>query len=107
VAQGSGISSGAYAGTRAVDIHQICGSESRVDDFDGEFQPLQLRMRDRWVNIARAFLRRDPLPPVELIQVGECYFVWDGHHRISVARSIGQRYIDAEIIMLRARQPVR
>jgi hypothetical protein len=31
------------------------------------------------------------LAPVELIQDGESYFVRDGHHRISVARALGQR----------------
>jgi hypothetical protein len=34
---------------------------------------------------------------VELIQVGECYFVRDGHHRISVARALGQHAIDVEV----------
>jgi hypothetical protein len=34
---------------------------------------------------------------VELIQVGDLYFVRDGHHRISVARAWGQATIDAEV----------
>jgi len=38
-----------------------------------------------------------PLPPVELVQVGDVYFVRDGHHRISVARTVGQRDIEAEV----------
>jgi len=37
------------------------------------------------------------LPQVELIQLGEAYFVRDEHHRISVARSLGQKDIDAEV----------
>jgi hypothetical protein len=37
------------------------------------------------------------LPPVCLIQVGDVYFVRDGHHRISVAKVMGQEQIDAEI----------
>jgi hypothetical protein len=32
-----------------------------------------------------------------LIQVGEAYFVRDGHHRISVARAFGYKTIEAEI----------
>jgi ParB-like chromosome segregation protein Spo0J len=35
------------------------------------------------------------LPPIEVIQIGEHYFVNDGHHRISVARALGIAYIDA------------
>jgi hypothetical protein len=38
-----------------------------------------------------------PLPPVELIQTGETYFVVDGHHRISVAKAFGEQSIDAEV----------
>jgi hypothetical protein len=37
------------------------------------------------------------MPPVELIRVGDVYFVRDGHHRVSVARALGQAYIDAEV----------
>jgi hypothetical protein len=34
-----------------------------------------------------------------LIQVGDDYFVRDGHHRISVARAFGREQIDAEVIV--------
>jgi hypothetical protein len=37
------------------------------------------------------------LPPVVLVQVGDVYFVRDGHHRISVARALGQLDIEAEV----------
>jgi hypothetical protein len=37
------------------------------------------------------------LPPVELVQVGDVYFVRDEHHRISVARTLGQLDIEAEV----------
>jgi hypothetical protein len=38
-----------------------------------------------------------PLPPVSLIQVGDRFYVRDGHHRVSVARALGQQYIEADI----------
>jgi hypothetical protein len=34
-----------------------------------------------------------------LIQIGDTYFVRDGHHRISVAQALGQKEIEAEIIV--------
>jgi hypothetical protein len=37
------------------------------------------------------------LPPVALIQVGDVYFVRDGHHRISVARALGRNQIEAKV----------
>lgn len=89
-----------YAGVRAVPIDQIRGSEGRTADFDASFNPLSRRSRFRWQNIAQAALQDVPLPPVELIQVGDVYFVRDGHHRISVARHLGQTAIDAEVIVL-------
>ena len=37
------------------------------------------------------------LPPVQLIRVGETFFVQDGHHRVSVARARGELDIEAEV----------
>lgn len=80
-----------------IPLSRIVGSEGRVGDFDRAFYPLNDHTRDRWINIAAA--RRDgaALPPVELIQVGDGYYVRDGHHRISVARASGQREIEGWI----------
>jgi hypothetical protein len=87
-----------YKGVQFVKINQILGSEGRIKDFDKFFNPIHERTRSRWVNIARIRMSGSELPPVELIQVGEIYFVRDGHHRISVARAIGEDFIDAEVI---------
>lgn len=88
-----------YAGLREVPIVQIKGSEGRCGDFDRSFHPLKDHNRARWLRVAAARQRGKTLPPVELIQVGGVYFVRDGHHRISVARSVGQRDIEAEVII--------
>ena len=37
------------------------------------------------------------MPPVELLKVGDIYFVRDGHHRVSVARALGRADIDAYV----------
>ncbi len=86
-----------YGGVRAVAIDQICGSLGRTEDFDSAFHPLDDRVRDRWVAVAMVRFEGLPLDSVQLIRVGCCYFVQDGHHRISVARALGQVTIDAEI----------
>ena len=88
-----------YAGTRPVRISQIRGSEGRCRDFDQEFNPRSEKNLGRWISVAQAKLRGVVLPPVALIQVGDTYFVRDGHHRISVAHALGEEYIDAEIIL--------
>ena len=84
-------------GTRVVSIDQIKGSEGRSQDFDAKFRPLQRYNRDRWLDVAAAIHLGKALPPVDLIQVGEKYYVRDGHHRISVAKAQGQLSIEATI----------
>jgi hypothetical protein len=86
-----------YLGVQTVLIEQICGSEDRSADFDALFYPRQGHSRERWESIAAARMMGLVLPPVELIQVGDGYFVRDGHHRISVARALGEQYIEAEV----------
>ncbi len=86
-----------YGGIKPVSIEKICGSMGRSTDFDHHFNPLSDRIRGRWVGVATARLQNIPLPPVSLIQIRDYYFVVDGHHRISVARALGETAIDAEI----------
>lgn len=86
-----------YAGVRLVAIDQIRGSEGRCSDFDADFRPLKCHNQRRWVGIALARQQDVALPLVELIQIGDIYYVRDGHHRISVARMLGQREIEAEV----------
>lgn len=85
------------AGVQTVSLEKIQGSEGRSDDFDGTFHPLRSHLRERWIGVAAARLAGKPLPPVSLVQVGNVYFVRDGHHRISVARALGQHDIEAEV----------
>jgi hypothetical protein len=93
-------------GSRTVPIEQIRGSQERASDFDRDFNPLQNHTRDRWVSIAVARQRGKALPPVSLVQVGDLYFVLDGHHRISVARALGQRDIEARVTVWQVEGPL-
>lgn len=95
-----------HAGTRQVPLAKVRGSEGRGQDFDAEFRPLRLGIRDRWVSVAVARLMGVTLSPVKLVQVGDDYYVRDGHHRISVARALGEEYVDADLIVWDVVQPV-
>jgi hypothetical protein len=88
-----------YAGIDMVPVCQICGTEGRSVDFDRDFNPLQDNNRERWLSIAGAWERGKKLPPVALIRVDDVYFVRDGHHRISVAQALGQRHIQAKVMV--------
>jgi len=95
-----------YGGTQTVPLARIRGSADRCRDFDDQFRPLQGRNESRWLRIAIAQQLRVPLPPVALIQIGDLYFVQDGHHRVSVARAMGQHEIDAEVVVWEAAGPL-
>jgi hypothetical protein len=84
-----------HRGLYAVPLNKIVGSVNRYLDFDRAFFPRQIRTRDRWLSIDRAYYNGLILPPVELLKVGEMYFVSDGHHRVSVARVWEQEFVDA------------
>jgi hypothetical protein len=82
----------------SVPLDQIVGSESRSEDFDRHFNPLKINNRERWIGIAIAHRAGVALPPIELVQEGDHFYVRDGHHRISVMRSLGQIQIEARIV---------
>ena len=100
------LNSSSYAGIKSVPIHNIHGTEGKSGDFDSQFHPIHERSRDRWVSVAMARCEGIGLPAVELIQIGESYFVRDGHHRISVARSMGQEQIDAYVTVWQVAGPL-
>lgn len=94
------------AGLQTVAIAQILGSEGRSADFDRNFCPLRDHNRERWLGIARARHQGKALPPVRLVRIGDVYFVRDGHHRISVARALGQEAIEARVTIWRVSGPL-
>jgi len=88
-----------YVGVQKVPLGQILGSASqgRGQDFDVNFRPQRANVKERCQGIVAARQRGVKLPPVVLVQVGNIYFVEDGHHRISVAHSWGEQEIEAEV----------
>ena len=85
-------------GLQIVPIDAIRGSIGRAADIDADFHPKNENTRDRWLSIATAVIRGDALPPVNVVQVGDQYYVQDGNHRVSVFRAIGQDFVDAEVV---------
>ncbi len=89
-----------YKGMQVVPIAQIVGSEGRYRDFNRSFLPRRESLRRRWTSVDRAHLSDVILPPIKLYEIGGVYFVRDGNHRVSVARSQGVQSIDAEVTSL-------
>jgi hypothetical protein len=84
-----------FAGKAVVALDAIVGTVDRGRDFDRSFRPTTGRVRSRWEHIATAMRRGEAMPPVDLVRIGQIYFVRDGHHRVSVARALGYNDIDA------------
>ncbi|MGH3023746.1 MAG: ParB N-terminal domain-containing protein [Gaiellaceae bacterium] len=91
-----------YVGVRPIPVRQIVGTDSRGSDFDRDFQPRRAGVRERWRRVEQAFPEA-AFPPIVVYQLGEAYFVIDGHHRVAIARRQRMETIDAEVTELRAR----
>lgn len=89
-----------------VPLDAIVGSVGRYQDFTRTFLPKQDSDQDRWARVKVATAGMTGLPPVELYQIGEAYFVADGHHRISVARAVGSTLIQAYVTEVRSKVPL-
>ena len=86
-----------YVGTKVIPLDAIVGSVDKVRDFDRRFRPTSGRSRERWERLARASRKGEEIPPIDVYQVGDYYFVQDGHHRVSVARGLGIDRIEARV----------
>ena len=94
-----------YRGTRVVEVEEIIGSVGRWRDFDRSFLPARASVGQRWKRIDRAFQRGEDMPPVELYEIGDAYFVVDGHHRVSVARYHDVPTVEAAVAEFRPKLP--
>ena len=95
-----------YRGLMPIPVDQVIGSESRYHDFTLAVDPRKEMLRSRWQRIDEAHLREIQLPPISVYKLGDCYFVRDGNHRVSVAKSQGVEFIDAEVVELDAEIPL-
>ena len=101
-----GMRSESYDGVREIDIDKVIGSVNRYQEFDREFLPRQWQTQERWSRVRRAFEEGPGFPPIKVYQMGNAFFVSDGNHRLSVARQLGIRRIEAEVTKLVPSVPI-
>lgn len=89
-----------------VPLEKIVGSVGRYQDFTREFLPLVDEDRGRWVGVRLAMTGLEGVPPVDLYRIGDAYFVRDGNHRVSVARQLGAKTINAYVTPVHSRVPL-
>src|SRR3954452_17434399 len=91
-------------GIQDIPLDSIVGTvDRRPGTFDRSFRPATANVRGRWKRIAAARRRGEALPPIDVYRIGELHFVQDGHHRVSVARAMGDKTIEAHVRLVQTR----
>ncbi len=96
-----------YLGIKSIPIENIIGSEGRARDFSKAFFPKKEMLKERWKSIDKAHLQFIDLPAISVYKLGDWYFVRDGNHRVSVAKTQGNEFIDAEVVELDSQIPLK
>jgi nucleotide-binding universal stress UspA family protein len=96
----------AERGIREIPVSAIVGSVGRSGDFTRDFMPANDSDEMRWANVKAAFLGLTGVPPIEVYQIGDAYFVKDGNHRVSVARQLDMPTIEAYVTEVQTRVPL-
>ncbi len=82
---------------KEIPIDAIIGSVGRYKDFTRTFLPRHNSDENRWAQVKSAMTDMTGLPPIEVYQIDQAYFVLDGNHRVSIARELGAEYIQAYV----------
>ena len=90
-------------GLREIPLEHIVGSVGRYTDFTRDFLPRREIDANRWARVNIATSGLVGLPPIDVFQIGDVYFVEDGNHRVSVARTSGATHIQAYVTEVQTR----
>jgi nucleotide-binding universal stress UspA family protein len=97
---------GVERGLKDIPLDAIVGSVGRYTDFTRDFLPRREVSAERWARVKIVASGLIGLPPIEVYQIGEVYFVKDGNHRVSVARRLGATHIQAYVTEVHSRVPL-
>jgi hypothetical protein len=109
VAAAGGVAGRVDKGFKEVPVDKIVGSVGRSHNLRSDFfyktgQAVTARFR----RVGQAMAEGKSLPPLELYKVKEpeqpsTYYVVDGHHRVAMAKQIGQDALDAHVVEYRVK----
>lgn len=113
-----GVAGRVDTGVRIVPTAKIVGSVSRWRELGSDFFYRSGKgVTGRYHRIGAAMRRGTILPPVDLYRLrqprrdgpdqppGSEYYVVDGHHRVAMARKLGQDFLDAHVVSYTAASP--
>ena len=84
-------------GIKEIPLGKIVGSVEKYSYFDKNFVPKNDIVKQRWINIYVGYMMDSMLPPVILYKIKDDYYVYDGNHRVSVAKFLNFASIEAEV----------
>ena len=90
---------------QTIRLDTIVGTAEPRRDFDRRFRSTSHRVRFRCERLALAQRRGEAIPPIEVYRVCDRHFVIDGHHRVSIAATTGERQIEAYVTQVLAAVP--
>ncbi|MBS1250746.1 MAG: hypothetical protein MAG431_02342 [Chloroflexi bacterium] len=90
----------------SIPLDAIVGSVGRYQDFTRDFLPRESINKERWARVMSEATGLTGLPPIDVYQIGEAYFVLDGNHRVSVARQMGNETIEAYVTKIKTAVPL-
>lgn len=103
-------------GMKTIPASKVVGSVGRAQNLRSDFfYRTGKAVTGRFVSIGKAMEQGKVLPPIEVYKAklrrprpdggGEApmteYYVVDGHHRVAMARKLGQDYLDAHVVEYR------
>ena len=110
---GGGMTGRSDTGMHTVDAHTVVGSVGRAQALRSDFFYKRGRtITARYRRVGQAMREGKYLPPLELYKVRREpatlgsppiseYYVVDGHHRVAMARKLGQDFLDAHVVEYR------
>lgn len=90
-------------GLQDISLDAIVGTVGRCADFTRSFLPRLNSSEQRWAGVEAAMIGDTGLPPIEVYQIDQVYFVRDGNHRVSAARQLGATHIQAYVKEVRTK----
>ncbi|MBE9523982.1 MAG: universal stress protein [Chloroflexi bacterium] len=93
-------------GLHHIPLDAIIGSVGRYSDFTRDFLPRSSAQAGRWATVKSVLRDLDEMPPIQVYQIGEAYFVLDGNHRVSIARQRKATHIQAYITEIHTKVPL-
>jgi CRP-like cAMP-binding protein len=92
-------------GLVSIPVEAIVGSVGRWQALRSDFLYRTGRaMTQRFYRVGEAMQAGKVLPPIEVYKLKSSYYVLDGHHRVAMARRLGQDFLDAHVVEYAGRE---